>query len=508
MKKLYGILLLALALALCLSISVFATDAVPENYEESDSAYTVYTDAQYQEVILGVYEGTLANKTIKFGCSISVTLDLYMEKPCDITLDLNGFTYTNNYRPVKAGDFDLRHKDAIIRIKNGNMECSFCVFIFQTNSNSEYSSCDNMGQVYLENVNIRSQEEIVYHYGGCGGVLNFKNCNLDVIQQQYSVNWSGNCGTEAGMLYQIDGGTYDGLNVHCALPGSYVKNCTVYNRELFIDSWHAHGENGTDSSVTLTNVTADVQLRLNDPRIDPVLYDCTISEFVLGGNQLIVSYTSPTCEKAGTKTSYIGSAMGTVDEQYPIDNPALGHSADLNKIIDLVYENGFINNGTYVCECSRCDAQNIKENEPSAPALISFTGIATQQNGTGICVGYAVDFAAIDEYKEFGKTFEYGVVAYIPLESETNVEPINNDLSGGAYTISASLTDSESPSFEFKIMGFDASHYELDLVMSAYVYDGTEVDYINLAISNTVIVSQNDYASTLTMKQVSEYKNK
>ena len=94
MKKimLFSMCMLVLTCALC--VCAMAEDTVPQSYEESDTAYTIYTDAQYQEVLVGVYEGTLPNKTIVLGCDISVTYDLYMEKPCDITIDLNGKTYT------------------------------------------------------------------------------------------------------------------------------------------------------------------------------------------------------------------------------------------------------------------------------------------------------------------------------------------------------------------------------------------------------------------------------
>ena len=221
MKKTILFCLCVLVLACGLCVGAMAEESVPQNYEESDTAYTIYTDAQYQEVLIGVYEGTLPNKTIVLGCDISVTYDLYMEKPCDITIDLNGNTYTNNYRPVKTGDFDLRHKDAVIRIKNGNMVCNFCVFVFQSNRNTEYSAVDNMGQVYLENVNIDSQEEVIYWYGGYGGVLSFKNCNLNV-RGDYKTNGGGTCGTASGMLYQMEGCTFDGFNVHCEIGRAHV----------------------------------------------------------------------------------------------------------------------------------------------------------------------------------------------------------------------------------------------------------------------------------------------
>ena len=101
MKKRFLLVAVMSLIVFCFFATLaYASEDAPESYIESDDAYTIYTDSQYKEVILGVYNGTLENKTIVFGCDISVTLDLYMEKPCDISIDLNGFTYTNRCRSL------------------------------------------------------------------------------------------------------------------------------------------------------------------------------------------------------------------------------------------------------------------------------------------------------------------------------------------------------------------------------------------------------------------------
>ena len=149
----------ALTILVCMfTISAFADETTPESYETSDTAYTVYTDAQYTEVITGIYNGTLENKRIVFGCDIETTTDFVMSEPCDITIDLNGFTYTNNRIYNKSGDFDFQNKDAILRISNGYINSSFCVFIFRIT-----------GQLYAENIEVSSSDECVYQYSHAGG---------------------------------------------------------------------------------------------------------------------------------------------------------------------------------------------------------------------------------------------------------------------------------------------------------------------------------------------------
>lgn len=481
MKKVILMLVLAVMLLCTFAVSVCADDTAQDSYVESENAYTIYTDAQYQEVILGVYNGTLENKTIVLGCDISVTLDLAMEKPCDITIDLNGKTYTNNYRPVKWGDFDLRHKDAVIRIKNGNMVSNFCVFVFQTNSNTEYADVDNMGQVYLENVNIDSQEEIIYQYGGYGGVLSFKNCNMNVMGN-YSTNGAGSCGTGSGMLYQIDGGTFDGFNLHCAKTGSYMRNCTVYDRQLFVDSWHSHGEesNNMDVTVELHNVIVNTSIKLNDARVDPVLYDCTFTEVDLTrGDQLLVAYTTANCTRAATKTEYKGSDTGVLDEQYSNDNPAMGHLLDMSNVADVKYVS-YLENGAYVSNCTRCEAVNVVEKTGTAPALFTCLGFAVYENGTGgLVIAFVVNRDAVASYESVtGKTVEYGLfaVSQSKLGAGDVFDNEGNALSSAVVSRATSL---ELGELEIKIMGFTDVSKDKMLAIGAYVKvtDGEETVY-------------------------------
>ena len=505
MKKLYLILVMVVALTLCLCIVSVAQDTAPESYVSSETAYTVYNDAQYQEVILGIYNNELENKTIVFGCDILVTLDFVMTNPCDITIDLNGFKYTNNTINNKSGDFDFQNGSAIIRIKNGSIESNFCVFIFRTS-----------GQLYAESIEVVSHDECVYRYGGShNAIVSLKNCKMNATADYYAVNLNGNCGcpqgSEGGSLYQIEGGEYGGLAILCPRDGSYVRDCLVYEKNLCLDTWHRHaGTSSAPKNVELevrnVKVTSDSgEIYLNDVGLSPILYDCTFKKINLSNKSdaVIISYTSPTCENPGTKTKYYNLTSISVDEQYSIDNPAKGHTANLDEILDLVYENGFNNAGTYICTCTECGAMDIKEKTPSASALITFVGISAPMNGNGICIGYAIGCEAIETYKSYEKTFEYCVVAYIPLENETNVDPIGTDLKPIDYTISTPLS-AEYSAVDFVINGF-GSHVDTPLAMCAYVYDGSEVDYLNASISETVSISQDDYVSTITLASVLAY---
>ena len=324
------------------------------------------------------------------------------------------------------------------------------------------------------------------------------------------------------------------MKIDNVAPNSYIKNSKIEST-FEVDSWLSDDRINKDnfyienSSVGAYNAIGDTQVTIaKDSNLGAInligdttggakaiLTNCTYTSYRVqpkssdnrsGQLELL---TVPSCEAPGTRTviTYNNGNVTTVDEQYSIDNPALGHKLNYDDVTNIAYENGFINKGTCVGSCLVCETTGVKEGEASAEALIVFLGIATEQDGYGICVGYSVNSEAIALYESYGNVFEYGVVAYIPEENETSIEPINNDLSCLDYTISAALTDANCSNFEFVVKGFGSEHYELALVMCAYVYDGSEVDYVNVAINgSSVTLSQDDYAATITMKQICEYK--
>lgn len=483
MKKrlLFVLAVIILTVLLCLIVS--AEETVPENYTVNEKEYIIYSDVHYEEVLAGIKSGTLENKTVVLGCDIETKFDFVMDCAIDITIDLNNHTLANTYVSNKSGDFDLQHEDAIIRVKNGKMTSTFCMFIFRT-----------AGQIYGENVDIVSREECVYQYGGHTGVISLKNCTIDITLAYSSISLAS-CGGKGGILYQIENCRFDGLNIHCARPGSYVKNCTVYDRELFIDSWHSHGENSSDVTVTLTNVISEQQIRLNDPRVDPVLYDCTYPKVVLGGNQLIVAYTRATCTEAGSKIEYKGSATGVVDEQYALDNPAFGHEEQCV----VAYENGYLFSG-YVKEgCLRCGDYVEKTLMP----IFNCLGYSMPEDGgKGIVLSYTVDFDALSEYEGLsGATIEFGFAVAISeyLGNKAIIDENGTVATLDRGSVVKAELDRKNDYVDLKISGFTSEQSNYNFVMGMYVITSTEE-------GNTVAYIQSEKApegslySTVTFK--------
>jgi len=462
MKRLFFVALAALSLICALSMGVLASDTVPESYVEDAGSYTVYTNKQYCEVLEGIRDGVLTNKTVVLGCDIDSETDFVMNTECDITIDLNGKFLNNKYVYNKSGDFDMQHENAVIRIKNGRMYSSFCMFIFRT-----------AGQVYLENVEIVSREECFYQYGGHTGVISLIDCSID-IEGNYSTICLSNCGDKGGMLYRIEGCRLDGLNIHCAKPGSYIMDTEIYGGRLHVDCWHGHNENGGDVTVTFTNVSAMAGVvELNDRRIDPEFYDCQLGGVHLtGSDKYLVAYTSATCDKAGTMLEYIGSDTPTVNEQYTLDNPALGHDIDAVNATDIQYDS-FFEEGYYAGTCGRCGVENARETTPCAEAFLVSQGFSVPEKGEiSIAFSVLVNYNAIERYEAVtGKLVEFGMV--VAIEDKLGDNPLL-DWQGKATALEngnviKAKIEHVNRYIELKIGGMKEEHKSMAFVMCGYV---------------------------------------
>lgn len=148
-----------------------------------------------------------------------------------------------------------------------------------------------------------------------------------------------------------------------------------------------------------------------------------------------------------------------------------------------------------------------KDDTLEAAALFEFVGYSTNKDNTELCVGYAFNLAAIDEYnKANSKTLAYGVVATIIDEGEALSLSYNEGVvtSNLENTVIAAV-DSTYAGVDFKLSGFKT--YEegdkvnlkaLNLVMCAYAYDG-EFYYIGSADAKDYC---NKAPQTLTFAQI------
>ena len=479
MKKIIILALAVLSLACFLSVSISAADT----YEVSENAYTVYDEAQIVEVFNGVRDGVLENKEIVLGCDITMeTTDLYLNKACEIFINLNTFTFTNNKSVGRTGDFQFSNKNAILHIKNGKIISNFCVFIFNGDSAADPNAegKEDSGQIFAEDLVIVSKEECVYGYNGSFGTLNFKNCDVSTIDNYAAVSLNGGCGKNTGCetggtLYQIEGGRYRGFNVYCPRAGSYMKDCEIYEKDINCDTWCKHGYNDGTTDMVFTNVNAaGLAVTLSDARMTVSIIDSEFASVKMASNQMyIIEYTSATCDKSGTKMSYYGRTSaqrgeGTIDTEYSA--PALGHTADPNKTGDIHYDS-YLENGM-LATCIRCGVTMADENIKADPLFI-FLGFSTPEDGSyGIVASYIVNVKAIEQYEsKTGKSLSYGIVAGAksllgdnnPLDENGN--PIT--LEKGSV-IKAEITR-EYASYDFILKCMNENQLDTELVIATYV---------------------------------------
>lgn len=494
--KLALFIAMLLIFACMLGVSALANEVVPDNYVEDEASYTVYNDTQYTEVFWGIYNGTLTNKKIVFGCNIETVTDFVLDKACDITIDLNGFTYKNYKTYNKSGDFDFQHPDAIIRISNGYIDSSFCVFIFRT-----------QGQLYAENITVSSNDECVYRYGSFHqAVISLKNCKMDARGNYPAVSLNGNCGGNSyGSVYMIEGGEYAGLNIYCPTEGSYIRDCRVYEQRLVLDTWHKHGGNNDRNLVLeIRNVNVEHgEIYLNDVSLSPVLYDCTYTTINLSNKRdaFIVSYTSPTCTEAGTKTTYKNLTDIVVDTEYPLNNPALGHIIDTSNPENIIYDN-YMQTGKYVAPCQRCDAKSLTEEYGTAPSLFTSQGFSTPLNGRNeLVISFFANNEAISNYESVtDKKINYGIFAVSRVTLGNNdVLDKNGNAISGAIKVDV---NNQYESVELRISGFDTENQKsAELAIGAYVCE-TENEENTYSFIQYGTPEQNEKYSFITYNEI------
>ena len=168
-------------------------------------------------------------------------------------------------------------------------------------------------------------------------------------------------------------------------------------------------------------------------------------------------------------------------------------TSDHSLVAEYSYASGFVSVGEKITKCTveGCKYSQTTELE----AIISLTGYSNKIGGNKMCVGYAINQKAYKEYTGAGYTLSYGIVAYLPTEGETNIAPINTDLTGKNDKTIVAKVNATYEGFDFILTGFTSDHDGLSLVMCAYVFDGKKVEYI--VFSNGEL-QQTQYAQTIT----------
>ena len=120
--------------------------------------------------------------------------------------------------------------------------------------------------------------------------------------------------------------------------------------------------------------------------------------------------------------------------------------------------------------------------------ILVLDGWSAKIDGDRVCLSYTINKSSLAVYeektsKEVG-TVKFGVVAAAVADGTTQFNPLNDDLTVANDKIVSVAVDREYASFDFILSGFTADYYEKLIVMCAYVYDGSEIYYVD-SVSNT-----------------------
>ncbi len=176
--------------------------------------------------------------------------------------------------------------------------------------------------------------------------------------------------------------------------------------------------------------------------------------------------------QAGEEVDYIVSCARCGKAMYCV-NP------DHTIKTTVAYEN-YGKAGVLKEQCTECD---VGAKETVVDALITFKGYSKNETNTSICVGYAINVDALKQYKSAnsGVAFEYGAVIAVAKNVTNNTALVleNNKVDiANEKVIKASLESDIYSKLDVKIIGDFTGNEQTELLMSAYIYDGEKLVYI------------------------------
>ena len=138
--------------------------------------------------------------------------------------------------------------------------------------------------------------------------------------------------------------------------------------------------------------------------------------------------------------------------------------------------------------------------------IFEFKGYSVSPFGEEACVGFEVNFEAKQAYEaQLGKTVNIGIVfasvdrlgGRLPLDKNGN--PITLEQ---GKVVAVSLNKYKYSSYDFKLTGFTESTYDMEFLVSPYMYDGENVYYYNEdgASKDVEGVSYNDIIEEINAK--------
>lgn len=363
------------------------------------------------------------------------------------------------------------------------------------------------GKLHCENLAAFCTEESIYQKEGyvSGKVeVELVDCAIHTnATNMYTIGLAGKVNSNNNL--RIDGGWYGSICAHNILDNSYIKNATVkltatsHGNALIFDSWKGRNaynfpiENSTidgrywgegDSNIVVGKNSSFGTLYLKGDSSGGAyveLIDSTYTsvDFVGKDGQLTVM-TSQTCETAGTKTVYTNGGS-TIDEQYPTQNPALGHDIDAKTATGVEWEN-FFENGAYCGICVRCSVAT-KEVDGTASPLFENKGLSHaeyQDTTKSMTQGFKVNTEMLVYLAE---GYDFGIIATVNKDGGEIAPALD-----GTGVVSASFLKAGFSIFHVKVTNIPDANKDTKIVFCAYLVNGGKTYYLNNGTTSETVV--------------------
>ncbi len=371
-----------------------------------------------------------------------------------------------------------------------------------------------MGNLTIKDAVIMGHDEVIYQkdYWDGGEARGTSIIHLENCAVYNSTKWkpitliaenknSTHVKIEMDHCYTSDTSLYD------VVSGSYIKNSKM--KSIYTDSWHADDLIGKDY-IYITDSVIDSYTAIGDTQ-HPIAVNSTFGKIDLQGdstgggfmtlinstytsinlirksnantkrNGALYIVTPADCVTAAVRVVYtyddsLKQVVSSIDDEYPIDNPALGHDTK-GEIISISYGD-YTKYGDITYVCSVCSAVHTVE-DTAEPLILAQGYSAPEDERGGIAAGFEVNLEAIAKYETVtGKKVNYGGFAVAQAKIGTN-DIFDKDGNKAKGVISADVTEYGFKTFELKIIGFNEEQKDATLALGAYikVTDGDKVEY-------------------------------
>lgn len=154
--------------------------------------------------------------------------------------------------------------------------------------------------------------------------------------------------------------------------------------------------------------------------------------------------------------------------QYSIEfECASGHSRDALRV---KYANGYDKTGHLVSVCGVCDDEKI---DGECLPIVTALGYSVKENkgtGYGICAGFAINHEAKAYFEDInGVILEVGVAMFNPEFLQGDSFFVNGIISSEKARLQVKMVDDGYSTVSIYLTGIDEDHYDLDLILCAYL---------------------------------------